>query len=248
MTAPRMLLPSPIVIRKNNIWFSELVGIIITLMLLASLMTIAIIFFVNESALGRNHQTIMRLQAESAATVEAVATLRDMTAIAVMLNDVTKERLQPQTVAQLTRLIYRSSRTYGYDPALLLAVIHVESVFINTAEGHFKDGTASGALGLMQLKFETAQEVAADLGIPLHRTADLFVPEVNIPIGVAYLTQLIALFHDLKLGILAYNQGPGTIMESLAGKRPLSISYYERVLRTYYKLKKQSLARKDLFG
>jgi soluble lytic murein transglycosylase len=98
----------------------------------------------------------------------------------------------------------------------------------------------------MQLKFSTAQGVAAELGIPLKSPEDLFVPEVNIALGVAYLTQLIAMFKDLKLGILAYNQGPGTIMESLAGKRPLSISYYDKVLKTYYRLKRTYEARKEL--
>jgi hypothetical protein len=233
-------IPLPVVFRKSNIWFSELVGIIVTLVLFGALATIAGLFFANESAIGRNHRILLQLQEESAGAGDEIVKLREMNAIAVMLNNLTGGHLQPQTVSELTRLVYRNSLTYGYDPALLLAVIHVESVFKDKAEGRYRDGTASGALGLMQLKFETAKEVAASLGIPLRTTADLFVPEVNIALGVAYLTQLVALFRDLKLGILAYNQGPGTIMESLAGKRPLSIKYYEKVLKTYYKLKEQS--------
>ncbi len=50
---------------------------------------------------------------------------------------------------------------------------------------------------------------------------------------------MTALFKDLKLGILAYNQGPGTILESIHGDRPLSLRYYEKVLRAYYRLSEE---------
>jgi soluble lytic murein transglycosylase-like protein len=137
----------------------------------------------------------------------------------------------------LIEQVHQNSRAYGYDPRLVLAVIHVESVFDADALGRYKDGNYSGAMGLMQLKFETAQEVARDLEISLESIDDLFIPEINIALGVAYLTRLIAKFNSLKLGILAYNQGPGIILESISGKRPLSVRYYNKVLKSYYMMK-----------
>ena len=61
-------------------------------------------------------------------------------------------------------------------------------------------------------------------------------------LGVGYLTRLIAQFHSFKLGLLAYNQGPGVVMDHLSTKTPLSINYYNRVLNCYYQLKKAASA------
>jgi len=82
----------------------------------------------------------------------------------------------------------------------------VESKFSAQASGQYKSGSASGAFGLMQLKIETAREIAASLGMRVKNTADLFRPDVNVVLGVAYLTQLISQFRSFKLGLLAYNQ------------------------------------------
>jgi soluble lytic murein transglycosylase len=87
----------------------------------------------------------------------------------------------------------------------------------------------------MQLKLETAQTIAASLGMTVRSNADLFRPDVNIALGVAYLTQLIAHFKSFKLGLLAYNQGPGVIVEQLATQQPLSIDYYHKVLKSFYR-------------
>ena len=120
---------------------------------------------------------------------------------------------------------------------LILAVIQVESVFKPEALGRYKNLKLSGALGLMQLMPETAREIAANLGISIKSDADIFRPDVNLAVGVAYLTKLISSFKSFKLGLLAYNQGPGVIKEQLQGNHPLSIDYYNRVLKKYYALK-----------
>ena len=137
----------------------------------------------------------------------------------------------------MTDLVYSSSRQFGYDPILLLAVIHVESVFDPNALGRYRSGNLSGAMGLMQVKFETAKEMAKLLNIELKSENDLLKPEINIAVGVAYLTHLINRFQSFKLGLLAYNQGPYTIKMTLSKNEPLSINYYRKVLNSYYKLK-----------
>jgi soluble lytic murein transglycosylase-like protein len=149
-------------------------------------------------------------------------------------------RMPGRTCIQLANLVYASSSAFGYDPFLLLAVIHVESVFRLGAVGQYRNGDESGAFGLMQIKFETAQGIAKSLGIRVTTINDLFKPEVNLALGVGYLTQLIAQFRSFKLGLLAYNQGPAVIRSHLSNQTPLSIDYYTRVLRSYYLLKKSA--------
>jgi soluble lytic murein transglycosylase len=95
----------------------------------------------------------------------------------------------------------------------------------------------------MQLKIETAREVAHALGIPFKNEHDLYNPEINVPLGIAYLTQQISQFKSLKLGLLAYNQGPGVVLTTIKQNRPLSIEYYEKVLKHYFGLRKMRFGR-----
>jgi soluble lytic murein transglycosylase-like protein len=149
-------------------------------------------------------------------------------------------RVSERTLHEVAELVYRSSLQYGYDPLLVLAVIRVESRFNTRARGRFRSGAESGALGLMQLTLETAQIVGRSIGIGIQKESDLFDPTVNVPLGIAYLTKLIGQFQSLKLGILAYNQGPGVVLHRLRENRPLAAEYYERVLKAYYELRKKA--------
>jgi soluble lytic murein transglycosylase-like protein len=143
-------------------------------------------------------------------------------------------------ILHLVELVYQNSMLYGYDPLLVLAVINVESIFDPGARGRYLNGAQSGALGLMQLKFETAQEMARSLNIPLTNKKDLLRPDVNIALGIAYLTRCISMFKSFKLGLMAYNQGPAAIYQNLSEKKPLSIAYYNKVLKSYYTFRELS--------
>ena len=48
---------------------------------------------------------------------------------------------------------------------------------------------------------------------------------------------IVIQFESLPLGILAYNQGPGTLWKGVRGEIPFSEKYYHRVMRSYYRLK-----------
>jgi soluble lytic murein transglycosylase-like protein len=90
--------------------------------------------------------------------------------------------------------IRAASRKYSLDPALVKAVIHAESRFDPWAV------SPRGAVGLMQLRRDTARE----LGIK-----DPFNPKLNIDGGVQYLRDLLDTFKgDKKLALAAYNAGP----------------------------------------
>jgi soluble lytic murein transglycosylase-like protein len=91
------------------------------------------------------------------------------------------------------KLIETKSHQYGLDPALVKAVIAVESDFDTHAVSE------KGARGLMQLMPMTA----SDLGV-----SNSFDPEANIDGGTRYLRFLLDTFNwDIDLALAAYHAG-----------------------------------------
>jgi|WetSurMetagenome_2_1015567.scaffolds.fasta_scaffold54561_2 soluble lytic murein transglycosylase-like protein len=227
-----------VVLHGHKIWISELIAGLFVSLTLISFSFVCVFIVKSEIAIHRNIRACAALRAENNKTTQMLSQLRSQERIARALKGAIGGTISPTGYYQLVDLVYTNSRTYGYDPLLVLAVIQVESFFEPTALGRYKNNRLSGALGLMQVKPETAREIADNLGIPIKGDADLFKPEINLVIGVAYLTKLIGSFKSFKLGLLAYNQGPGVIKGRLQEKQPLSIAYYDRVLKKYYALKK----------
>ena len=240
MGTKRNIFNLPIIIRKNHIWISELLGMVVGIVIAVALVSMGRIAIFNDIKIQKYNTILPLIKNERVVVSHSLNEIKKKFAIVTVLDTFSHGKLSDDITWTLAELVYRNSKTYGYDPLLVLAVIHVESLFDPKAKGQFRDGKYSGALGLMQLKTETAREVAEILGIPFKSKDDLFIPEVNIPLGIAYLTQQISHFKSLKLGILAYNQGPGVIVSSLKNKRPLSIRYYNKVLKSYFSLRKMS--------
>jgi len=125
-------------------------------------------------------------------------------------------------------IIERVCERYGVDPALVKAMIKVESEF------NPKAVSTKGAQGLMQLMPETAS---------LLRVADPFDPSQNIEAGVKYLKHLLVKFRDLTLALAAYNAGEGIVEElGAVPDYPETRAYVEKVLR-YYSRFRRSYAR-----
>lgn len=117
--------------------------------------------------------------------------------------------------------IRQASQKYMVDPALVEAIIQVESSFRPNAV------SKSGATGLMQLMPATA----ADLNV-----RDRYNPRENIHGGVKYLSQLMERFdNDLTLAVAAYNAGPGAV-ERARGipAKPETQRYVKKVLTAYH--------------
>jgi len=226
------------VLHGNKLWLSEFFSIILLALFLISLSYLFSVVFVNQSKILENNAVIAQIKQQNLKINHEIQGLRDQQHLFTCLKSFVGNRIPLKTISYLVNIVHKNSRTYGYDPLLVLSVIKVESYFDARALGRYRSGKESGAFGLMQLKLATAQEVAEDLDMVVKSRNDLFKPEINIPLGIAYLTRLISAFQNLKLGILAYNQGPGTIRSDLRNKRPLSVRYYNKVLRSYYHLKK----------
>jgi hypothetical protein len=100
--------------------------------------------------------------------------------------------------AAYDRLIRRTAAIHKIDPALIKAVMHVESGFNPHAVSD------KGAQGLMQLMPETAQRYGA---------VDLFDPAQNVRAGALYLKDLQKMFkNNMRLVLAAYNAGENAVL------------------------------------
>lgn len=76
--------------------------------------------------------------------------------------------------------------------------------------------SVSGARGLLQLMPETAQRVASRESLTPFAADDLFVPQVNIRLGAAYLDELLVRFSGrASAAIGSYNAGPHRVVRWL---------------------------------
>ncbi|HYK25102.1 MAG TPA: lytic transglycosylase domain-containing protein [Steroidobacteraceae bacterium] len=121
-----------------------------------------------------------------------------------------------------------AARAARLDPALLRAVIAVESGF----DAHAV--SARGAKGLMQLEPGTARR---------YGVSDVFDPSENIRAGAAYLRDLLARFDsNLELALAAYNAGEDAVERH--GRRVPGFEetrqYVPKVLGLYHSLLAQA--------
>ena len=97
----------------------------------------------------------------------------------------------------LEEAIARAAEATGLEPALIAAVVEVESAFDPFAV------SPKGAAGLMQIMPDTARTLALD---------DPFDAEANIAAGARLLKRLIERYDgDLDLALAAYNAGEGAV-------------------------------------
>ncbi len=101
---------------------------------------------------------------------------------------------------QVWPMVRRLSREAGLDPALIMAVVQVESAFDPQAT------SGRGAKGLMQLNRHTLRHLG------LSETPDA---ETNLEAGIRYLAELKRTFSDdMTLALAAYNAGPTRVHQA----------------------------------
>ena len=135
---------------------------------------------------------------------------------------------QRRSLDQYDDLIMKASQTYCLSPALIKAVIKVESGFIEDAVSH------AGAQGLMQLMPDTAKDL---------KIVDVFDPEVNIFGGTRLLREHINEFGSLKRALIAYNAGPNRVRKGKAIPGETR-KYIKRVIHYYriYKIRDRAVS------
>lgn len=138
-----------------------------------------------------------------------------------------RTRLPDSEIKVLTRTILDEARRSGIEPRLILGLIHVES------SGNSRAVSRVGALGLMQLRPDTASAMARELEIQWDGPESLFDPNLNVRLGVRYLTRLIDRFGDIDVALAAYNFGPTRIARAIRRGRPVPVRYSDKVHRAY---------------
>jgi hypothetical protein len=125
------------------------------------------------------------------------------------------------------RLIHQLAREHKIDPALIKAVMRVESAFNPYATSH------KGALGLMQLMPDTARRYGIE---------NLYDPGQNIEAGVRHLKFLLKRFnhrHDMVLA--AYNAGENAVYRYKGIPPYKETRDYVRKVKHFHKLYKREL-------
>ena len=126
---------------------------------------------------------------------------------------------------ELARCIVTEARRHQLEPSLVLAVMHIESLYDTFAVSD-KD-----AMGLMQLLPSTGEWLAPQVGVEWRGPQSLFDPIVNVRLGVAYLRQLADRYEgDIATALAAYNWGPGRIDSKLRRGVLLPTVYVHSVL------------------
>ena len=120
----------------------------------------------------------------------------------------------------LKPFILAAAQKENLDPALIAAVIEIESAFDPRAVSW------AGAQGLMQLMPQTARMLGCH---------DSFDPEANIMGGSRYLRQMLTRFQgDVKLSLAAYNCGPERVKDRVPEIKETK-RYVKKVLEAYQK-------------
>jgi len=160
-----------------------------------------------------NHQVDARytLFYKGDTTLDVPASVADERARAIRSLAGTRlyERATDERVThRYARLIDEHAKTSKLDPALVKAVIAVESAFDAQAV------SLKGAVGLMQVIPDTGERYG--LTGDAHRsTAQLLLdPATNLRIGTRYLRDLLDQFsNSVPLALAAYNAGEGSVID-----------------------------------
>lgn len=146
----------------------------------------------------------------------------------------------PDMQRKIAAAVDDTSRKFGFDPCLILALMATESSLRPWAK------SGKGASGLMQMMPQTGRAVAdwikndpKLLGLregeelPELTLSDI---ESNIQMGILYLTHLLVRYNNLKEAIYAYNLGPNLYDKRKREGGQLPVRYYQKVLDQYNRL------------
>lgn len=138
---------------------------------------------------------------------------------------------------QFKSLAEKESEMWQVDPALVMAIMHSESSFRPKAKSHIP------AFGLMQIVPSSAghdvNKQVRKIDAPM-KSAELYIPEVNVETGTAYLnildTRYLKKVKDdrsrLYCVIAAYNTGAGNVAKAFNTDRSTSINQAAKIINS----------------
>ena len=146
----------------------------------------------------------------------------------------------PPALAHFEPLINQYAKMHNVDPALVKAVIAVESAFQPGVV------SAKGALGLMQIIPDTGQRYGVTGDRKQSVQQKLFDPATNLKVGTRYLRDLLGMFaQNIELALAAYNAGEGNVMKYKNKVPPFAETreYVKKVQKLYVDFKPVPVAR-----
>ena len=138
-------------------------------------------------------------------TLAAVAVLAVASTAAWVVESEPDWYLRTRYPLEYAHILRGHARNHDLDPALLAAVVYVESRFDPNARSE------AGAVGLMQLLPATAKGIALRTGGTRFVVADLRDPEINVRYGSWYLDHLRDRYGGTRLALAAYHAGQGNV-------------------------------------
>lgn len=105
---------------------------------------------------------------------------------------------------EYSEYVEKYSNKYKVDKYLVYATIKAESNFDQYAK------SSQGAIGLMQLLYATAEEIAPKAEVNVTND-NIYDPNVNINLGTKMLSILIQKYDNIGLALAAYNAGTGNV-------------------------------------
>jgi soluble lytic murein transglycosylase len=160
---------------------------------------------------------------------EEIRRLKERLRVLEVIEDL-HTNLTPEEETHLAAHVDQCSRSYGFDPLLVLAIIQVESSFGPRAI------SSKGACGLMQVKPSTARAEATRLGWEWAGDHNLFKPALNVRVGIEYLSKLVSKFGSVEKALIAYNHGETAVRGWLSDGLSLPQAYLRRVQSEYRRL------------
>ncbi|WP_133128199.1 transglycosylase SLT domain-containing protein [Legionella nagasakiensis] len=140
-------------------------------------------------------------------------------------NDELNNQLSLRFPVAYQKTITKYAKNYQIPKTLVFSIIRQESMFREQVI------SAAGAHGLMQVMPTTAQSIAKHEHIPYEEKKQLFSPQKNINIGVAYLQYLAKRFDNHPVLIAAaYNAGPRQVNYWLKNHPPKQIDIWIETL------------------
>lgn len=139
--------------------------------------------------------------------------------------------LSDESIISYAITIYEESKKYGIDSKLILAIIRTESEFNIYAK------SPKGAIGLMQIRPNTAKFVSSNIGVKYRGLDSLYDPHYNIRLGIHYLDMMRRKYGNWEEALVAYNRGPTGLARYVERENELPTRYIEKVMGYYREIK-----------
>ena len=176
-----------------------------------------VIFYEHEQPEQETYQLFRYVNLESVEALAQEVTTEQATE-PVQLYDVPLD-------AELQEYIIKKSEAHNINPALIFAIIEIESNYDILAEG---DGGYSQ--GLMQISTKWHKDRMDKLGV-----TDLMDPYQNVRVGINILAEYAAKYEDINFVLMSYNGGV-SYAQNLVHNGIYSTEYTEYVTRRMQEL------------